>query len=89
MPDHQTINSALVKIIEGINQLIEVLPIEEFTIDGRLVGDIGEALVRREYKVFLCDKLVEGYDGEMPRCLVSVRNKIAWCRLTAYSDLTK
>jgi len=66
MPDHETINSALVKIFEGINQLRVALPIKEFTIDGRLVGDIGEALVQRDYEVQLYDKLVEGYDGETP-----------------------
>ena len=66
MPDHETINAALVKIFEGINQLRTALPIKEFTIDGRLVGDIGEALVQRDYDVQLYDKLVEGYDGETP-----------------------
>ena len=64
MPDHGVINSALNKIFEGIKQLREALPIKEFTIDGRLVGDIGEALVQRDYDVDLYDKLVEGYDGE-------------------------
>ncbi len=66
MPDHETINAALVKIFEGINKLRTALPIKEFTIDGRLVGDIGEALVQRDYDVQLYDKLVEGYDGETP-----------------------
>ncbi len=64
MPNHEIIRNSLVKIFEGIDQLREALPIKKFTIDGRLVGDIGEALVQRDYDVQLYEKLVEGYDGE-------------------------
>lgn len=64
MADHETIREALQKIFDGINQLRVAVPIKEFTIDGRLVGDIGEALVQRDYDVTLYEKLVEGYDGE-------------------------
>ena len=64
MADHETIREALQKIFDGINQLRVALPIKEFTIDGRLVGDIGETLVKRDYDVTLYEKLVEGYDGE-------------------------
>jgi hypothetical protein len=64
MADHKIIKEALVKIFDGINQLKAAVPIKKFTIDGRLVGDIGEAIVQRDYDVKLYDKLVEGYDGE-------------------------
>jgi len=64
MPDNEIIKEALAKIFDGINQLRSALPIKEFTIDGRLVGDIGEVLVQRDYDVTLYDKLVEGYDGK-------------------------
>jgi len=63
MADHETMKEALRKIFDGINQLRKAVPIKEFTIDGRLVGDIGEAIVQRDYDVTLYGKLIEGYDG--------------------------
>ena len=38
--------------------------IKKLTIDGRLVGAIGEAGIQRDYDVDLYDVLVEAYDGE-------------------------
>ncbi len=38
--------------------------IKKLTIDGRLVGAIGEAVIQRDYDVDLYDVLVEAYDGE-------------------------
>lgn len=64
MPDHKIINAAIVKIFDGIEQLRDAFPTKRFTIDGRLVGDIGEAIVQRDYDVKLYDKVAEGYDGE-------------------------
>ncbi len=64
MPHQSIIKDALKDIFKGINKLRAALPIKEFTIDGRLVGDIGEAIVQRDYDVMLYDTLVEGYDGE-------------------------
>ena len=64
MPDNEIIKEALAKIFDGINQLKSALPIKKFTIDGRLVGDIGEFLIQQDYDVKLFDKLVEGYDGK-------------------------
>ena len=64
MPEQEIIRSALEDIFGGIKKLKEALPIKEFTIDGRLVGDIGEAIVQRDYDVDLYEVLVAGYDGE-------------------------
>lgn len=64
MADYETIKEALQKIFGGISQLRKALPNKKFTIDGRLVGDIGEAIVQRDYNVTLYEKLIEGYDGE-------------------------
>ena len=66
MPEHKIIESSLKKIFSGINQLKEALPSKEFTIDGRLVGDIGEAIVQRDYDLFLYEGLTKDYDGETP-----------------------
>jgi hypothetical protein len=64
MKHHEIIKDSLSKIFSGIQQLRKTFPIKEFTIDGRLVGDIGEVIVQRDYDVKLYDKLVGGYDGE-------------------------
>ena len=59
-----SIKLPLIKIFEGIHQLRNSFPNKKFTIDGRLVGDIGEIPVERDYDVKLFDKLVKHYDGK-------------------------
>ena len=66
MPSHEIIEDSLKKIFSGIRQLKKALPSKEFTIDGRLVGDIGEAIVQRDYEVSLYQGLAIDYDGETP-----------------------
>jgi len=63
LPDKELIEDSLKKIFEGIRQLKQAFPKKDFTIDGRLVGDIGEAIVERDYDVELYRTLVEDYDG--------------------------
>ena len=63
MPSQEIIYSALKKIFEGIDELQKALPSKPFTIDGRLVGDIGEALAQRDYDIELYDGLMKDYDG--------------------------
>src|SRR3954468_13493448 len=48
-----TINEALRLIFQGIDQLTEAFPNRAFTIDGRLVGDIGEVIAELEYDIVL------------------------------------
>jgi hypothetical protein len=64
MKHNEVIKDSLSKIFTGIQLLRKTFPFKEFTIDGRLVGDIGEVLVQRDYAIKLYDKLVGGYDGE-------------------------
>lgn len=66
MPTHEIIEDSLDKIFSGIRQLKEALPSKEFTIDGRLVGDIGEAIIQRDYDLTLYEGLAKDYDGETP-----------------------
>jgi len=66
MPSHEIIKDSLDKIFSGIKQLKDALPSKKFTIDGRLVGDIGEAIVQRDYDLTLYDGLAKDYDGETP-----------------------
>lgn len=66
MPAHEIIQDSLRQIFSGIRQLKEAFPSKEFTIDGRLVGDIGEAIVQRDYELTLYEGLTKDYDGETP-----------------------
>ena len=60
----EAIKGALKLIFQGIRQLKDEFPGKEFTIDGRLVGDIGEVIAALQYDVNLYDVLVAGHDGE-------------------------
>ena len=46
-----------------VKELKEKYPHKEFTLDGRLVGDLGEIIVEQNYEIRLYDKVVEKYDG--------------------------
>lgn len=60
------ITEALVLIFQGIAKLKERFPEKAFTIDGRLVGDIGEVLAALEYQVELYKVQTPAHDGETP-----------------------
>jgi len=66
MDEKNRIAEALKLIFEGINRLKDTFPGKEFTIDGRLVGDIGEVIAALEYDVELFDVLHSGHDGKTP-----------------------
>ena len=59
----EAIKNALALIFRGIDRLRTEFPEKEFTIDGRLVGDIGEVIAALEYDIKLFDVLVAGHDG--------------------------
>lgn len=60
------ITEALKNILSGIAQLRETFPDKKFTIDGRLVGDIGEVIAAREYAIEPYKGQHPYYDGETP-----------------------
>lgn len=49
----ESITEGLALIFKGIDRLREAFPNRAFTIDGRLVGDIGEVIAALEYDVIL------------------------------------
>lgn len=63
MSGKPAIAKALTAVFEGIRQLRNAFPSKQFTIDGRLVGDIGEMIAALEYDVQLYDVQVPGHDG--------------------------
>jgi hypothetical protein len=58
-----TIQAALRKLLEVVEQLQQAYPKKKFTLDGRLVGDIGEILVEASYDLKLFEDLQPHHDG--------------------------
>jgi hypothetical protein len=57
------INRALALIFKGIAHLKETFPGKAFTIDGKLVGDIGEVIAALEYDITLYPTQTTAHDG--------------------------
>src|SRR5687768_5878313 len=49
----ESITEGLALIFKGIDRLREAFPNRAFTIDGRLVGDVGEVIAALEYDLTL------------------------------------
>ena len=64
MDKKATITKSLELIFDGIEQLREAFPGKSFTIDGRLVGDIGEIIAAFEYDIELYEVQKADHDGE-------------------------
>jgi hypothetical protein len=64
MDKKATIRESLKIIFHGIKQLREAFPKKSFTIDGRLVGDIGEIIAALEYGIELYEVQKANHDGE-------------------------
>ena len=63
MPKHQAISEGLALVFQGIELLKTTFPHRRFTIDGRLVGDIGEVIAELEYDVILHEVSQPDHDG--------------------------
>lgn len=59
----RALGSALKRIFSGTEKLKDVCLVRRFTLDGRLVGDMGEYLAARYYEVKLFPKQTKGHDG--------------------------
>jgi hypothetical protein len=53
-------------VFQGIKHLQKAFPNRAFTIDGRLVGDVGEVIAALEYDVVLHEVSKPTYDGTTP-----------------------
>lgn len=63
MTQRQTIKEALALIFQGIARLRESFGNRDFTIDGRLVGDMGEVLAALDYDITLDPTSKPDHDG--------------------------
>jgi len=64
MKKRESISKALKSIFSGIIELHQAFPSKNFTIDGRLVGDIGEVIAALEYDFELYDVQMADHDGK-------------------------
>lgn len=62
MEIHQAVKEML-KIVEALHNQYDK---KKFTLDGRLVGDLGEILVEEDYDLELYSGLAKYHDGETP-----------------------
>ncbi len=60
------IRKAIKDLLQIVEQLHTEFPKKRFTLDGRIVGDLGEILVEQEYELTLYDGLEAHHDGETP-----------------------
>ena len=66
MTTHDHIAHGLSLIFRGIKQLQEAFDHRAFTVDGRLVGDVGEVVAEINYDLVLDKTSRKGYDARTP-----------------------
>ena len=59
-----TIPEAIKQLLQVVTQLQYAYPKRKFTLDGRLVGDLGEVLAEVEYDIELYDGLQKHHDAK-------------------------
>lgn len=68
------VRRAIRDLLAVVSALNRAYPHKAFTLDGRLVGDIGEILVAEAYDVELFDKLEHHHDCRSGRRLVQIKS---------------
>ncbi|MFC7380095.1 DUF6998 domain-containing protein [Brevundimonas sp. GCM10030266] len=82
---HPDVGEALASIFEGIEKLKACCRDgRRFTIDGRLVGDIGELLAARDFDILLDAKSGKTHDG----CLARDPTRLVQVKATFQDHLT-
>jgi len=59
----KAISRSIIKLLQIVDDLQQAHPTKKFTLDGRLVGDIGEILVEEHYDVSLFEGMRRHHDG--------------------------
>ena len=60
------IDNAVKSMLKIVDELQKTYPKKKFTLDGRLVGDLGEILVEEFYDIILYENIKARYDGKTP-----------------------
>jgi uncharacterized protein DUF6998 len=61
-----SVPEAVVQMLAIVERLFQAYPKKKFTLDGRLVGDIGEVLVEAAYDLQLYEDIKKHHDAECP-----------------------
>jgi len=59
----KAISESIKKLLQIVDELHEAHPAKKFTLDGRLLGDIGEILVEENYDIALFKGMRRHHDG--------------------------
>ena len=59
------VHQAIEEMLEIVGKLQGTYPKKKFTLDGRLVGDLGEVLVEKDYDLELYEGLEKHHDGKV------------------------
>jgi hypothetical protein len=83
------IKEALALIFKGIKRLTDEFPNRKFTIDGRLVGDIGEVIAALKYEIVLdevCgpDHDAKTFDGRGVQIKATFKNHLTFKSIPDY-----
>lgn len=70
----RAVKRAVRDLVAVVSRLNKAYPHKAFTLDGRLVGDLGEILVAETYDVVLFEKLEHHHDGKSGRRLVQIKS---------------
>lgn len=68
-----SIKSRVQQLIRIVNELEAEFPDSHFTLDGHLVGSIGEVMAKYHYGIELCTASKENYDGEVEGKKVQIK----------------
>lgn len=63
MPKRKAISEGLALVFQGIERLRTAFPHRRFTVDGRLVGDVGEIIAELDYDIILHEVSQPDHDG--------------------------
>lgn len=77
------LKDSIQKLFVIMDELNVAFPHKKFTLDGRLVGDIGEVIAELDYDILIFEKIkkdIDGYstDGRRVQIKVSFKDKIAF-----------
>lgn len=62
----EDIRHAVVELLAIVRRLHLAYPVKRFTLDGRLVGDLGEILAQSEYELTVYERMPKHHDAETP-----------------------
>lgn len=77
-----TVPDAIKQLLQVVEQLHIAHPKKKFTLDGRLIGDLGETIVEGAYDVDIFEKLEKHHDG------ITSDGRLVQVKATMKMDLT-